>query len=149
MDNLQENLNIKKDVSEDLKQDIKHHIKTDIISVKENASIVNVQKFVYQHSFPYYPVIDKEHKFLGVIDLTQLMELSKEENSFITAKSITIDYPTILNDYDFDQVTQVFESIKYQTLPVVHSSSGELLGAIHQKDIMQVISENNTKQIIE
>ncbi|WP_372654874.1 cation:proton antiporter [Halobacteriovorax sp.] len=150
MDNLQENLNIKKEKPEDIKRDIKYYIKTDIISVKENASIVNVQKFIYQHSSPYYPVVNEEHKFLGVIDLAQLMELSKEEeNSFITAKSITIDFPSILNTSSLEEAIQAFENSIYLTLPVVHDSSGELLGSINQKDIMQVISEERTTKIIE
>lgn len=150
MDNLQENLNIKKDIPEDIKRDIKHYIKTDIISVKENASIVNVQKFIYQHSSPYYPVITKEQEFIGVIDLAQLMELSKEEeNSFITAKSIIADYPTISNNLSIEQVIAIFEDNKYHTLPVVHSSSGKLLGSINQKDIMQIISEEGPKTLIE
>ncbi|CBW26255.1 putative Na(+)/H(+) antiporter [Halobacteriovorax marinus SJ] len=150
MDNLQENLNIKKEVNEDLKREIKHFIKTDIISVKEKTSILNVQKFVYQHSFPYYPVVDEKSKFLGVIDLTQLMELSQEdENSFITATAITITFPTIHSSSSLEEVVQFFEGHQYHTIPVVHQTSGELLGSINRKDIMQAISDQKTQTIVE
>ena len=78
------------------------------------------------------------------------MELSKEEeNSFITAKSIITEYPTILNDSSIEQVVAIFEDNKYHTLPVVHSASGKLLGSINQKDIMQIISEEGPKTLIE
>ncbi|OUR97125.1 hypothetical protein A9Q84_12410 [Halobacteriovorax marinus] len=150
IDNLQENLNIKKDQPKITNQGIKHLIKTDMISVKETANITFVQKFVYQHSSPFYPVIDDEQKFLGIINLTELMEVSKEEeNSFIIAKSLLCEFPTINHDSNLDEVIEKFSQCKYQTLPVVHSTSKKLLGCINQKDIIKKVSEGGPKKIID
>jgi Kef-type K+ transport system membrane component KefB/CBS domain-containing protein len=150
MKNLQENLNLKQQSSSMDETSIKTLIRTDILSVKLNANIGNVEKFVYQNSSPFYSIINDDQIFQGVIDLTQLMELSKEEeNTFITAKSLINEFPTIFHDMTKADAAEVFQGVQYQSLPVVHRTSRKLIGLINQKDLVQEITEESTIQLID
>ena len=151
IDNLQENLNIKPAVESNIKEDkIKSLIKTDILSVKLSANIVTVEKYVYQNSSPFYSVIDDDQIFQGIINLTQLMELSKEaENSFITAKSLISEFPVVYHDMTKSDALETFQNVQYLTLPVVHRNTRKLIGTINQKDLVQKLSQNSSKKIID
>ncbi|WP_127715870.1 cation:proton antiporter [Halobacteriovorax sp. HLS] len=149
IDNLQENLNIKSSEESLIDTTIKSLVKTDITSVKVSANIENVEKFVYQNSSPFYSIIDDDQTFLGVIDLKQLVEISKEEdNSFITAKSLISEYPVIYHDMSRNEALAVFQEHLYQSLPVVNRTTRKILGIINQKDLLKDISDNSPSEII-
>ena len=149
-ENLQDNLNIKQKKTNIHATSIRSLIKQDILSIKVNANISTVEKFVYQNSSPFYSVINEDQVFLGIINLTQLMELSKEEeNSFITAKSLISEYPSIFRDMTKSDAMEVFQRGQYQSLPVIDKVSRKLVGVINQKDLVQNITEEKTPKLVD
>ena len=58
---------------------IRHYMKTDLLTFKLTTSVEDVKKIMSQVRYNYFPVLDKESKYCGVISRRNLLNLQRKQ----------------------------------------------------------------------
>jgi len=72
MQNFFENIGLKKVVNFEAKENIQPLILRKIYAIKARANFDEVVKYIDTHHFPIYPVVNQEHQYEGMVNLSEL-----------------------------------------------------------------------------
>lgn len=135
--NLLINTGIKKEnKKEENLHTIKSLIATDVVAIKKNATLQTVKKYVDQN-YNFYPVVDDDQRFIGLISIDALKNYITEENSsFILAETLVKDTFSLNDNTNINEALELFEKAQASRLPVVHSATKKFLGIIYYKDLL-------------
>ncbi len=122
--------------------DIKELINTDVMAIKSDANIESIHSFLKENNH-VYPVVDKEHKFLGSLNISSIKQLDSDlGNPLISARDLIGDEIFIPANSSLQQAHDIFSMTRKEILPVVNPSDGVLVGVIQHKDIIVNLQSN-------
>ncbi|MGB0453496.1 MAG: cation:proton antiporter [Bacteriovoracaceae bacterium] len=136
--NLLFNLHIIKPKSTSHINSIRHLIKRDIIAIQENATPKEIANFVKTHHAFMYAIVDEEHKYKGILDISALHQSLNDSDEFQFVKAKDLIGPTYLikENVKYHEALQIFEQLGVTELPVVNCDTRDLVGSIHHKDVV-------------
>lgn len=115
---------------------IKSLVATDVVAIKKNAPLQTVKKYVDQN-YNFYPVVDDDQRFIGLISIDVLKSYLNEENtSFILAETLVKETFALNDNTTFNEALQAFENEKASRLPVIHNATKKFLGILYYKDLL-------------
>src|SRR5262249_38778107 len=122
---------------------------TRFIAVPENATQADALRIFREsgdaeHLFYVY-VLDDQGALKGMLDLRRLLFAGPDTRiGEITTEGIASVEPSV----DQEQVANIFARYDLMALPVVEPGSGRLLGIITADDVIDVIQEENTEDVM-
>ncbi len=120
---------------------ITEFINTDVMAIQADANIENIKEFLKSNNL-IYPVVDKEHKFLGSLNIHSINRLNHTNNNpLVTARNLIADEVFIPSNTSPEQAHDIFSMTQRDVLPVVDTSDGVLVGIIYHKDILVSIQK--------
>lgn len=115
---------------------IRSLVATDIVAIKKNATLQTVKKYIDQN-YNFYPVVDDDQRFIGLISIDALKNYINEDNtSFILAETLVKETFALNDNASFSEALRAFEAEKASRLPVVHNATRKFLGIIYYKDLL-------------
>lgn len=108
------------------------------IVMRPDITLREIVEIISLNEMTHYPVVDYDHKFLGVVSLNTLREVMFKEYLYdtVTAKSLlkTSDYTLKLNESSVSVMKKFDKSGKWK-LPVINSK-GQFEGFIDRTDLL-------------
>lgn len=132
---------------------IREWMTTSVISAKEDASMLKVQKLMQDHGIKRIPIVDDEMKLIGIVSDRDIKEASPSkattldvhELSYLLSelkiKDIMTKNPVCVSPMDtIEQVALIMLEKKLTGLPVVDWEH-KLVGMITEADIFKIFTE--------
>ena len=120
---------------------------TNFVSLLEEMTITEVVDVLRVKELPEHvqdlPVINTTDELVGVISLRSLLIGLSDET---VVETMEHKVSAVHSDTDREQVAREFERYGYEMLPVVDSSN-RLLGIITVDDVIEIIEEEQTKDV--
>ena len=89
---------------------------------------------------------EKERKYLGVLSTRVLLESSDEVKISEIFKK---DYPSLGSHTHEDSVAILAIRKDLDTVPVVHTETGEFLGTVDAEELLQILHESHTEKLLQ
>ncbi len=112
----------------------------EVMSVSEDEQLESVEEKFLHHKFPIYPVLDRDGRVIGIIDVQHVKNVSRQERETLAVtevmqplKSSVLPRPETLAVEALRQMV----ALGLGRLPVVDQEGG-LAGIVTQRDIMNV-----------
>lgn len=132
---------------------IREWMTTNVISAKEDTSMLKVQKMMQEHGVKRIPVVDDEMKLIGIVSDRDIKEASPSKAttldmheltyllSELKIKDIMTKEPVAVSPMDtIEQVALIMLEKKLTALPVVDWER-KLIGIITEADIFKIFIE--------
>jgi len=107
-------------------------------------------KLVVNHPNAIYYMVNDNNKYLGLISLQEVRQAILDQDDLsdllIAADLATNTVPTVNLDSDLDQVMKLFGHTDYRELPILDEESGELVGAIRQRQLTEAYNREVVKR---
>jgi len=124
-------------IEEKKKSAIEALINTDIVAIQADANLENIKTYIDDH-YALYPVVDKEHCFMGTLNLHSIKRVLEktEDDPLVTAHSFIGESVFIPSNSSIEGARDIFSMTQKEVLPVVNPVNRVLVGIIFQKDIL-------------
>ena len=111
-------------------------MKTDYVQFNISESATNMIDFFFNTPESSFLVTDHDGIFSGIISLDEMRILLKEDSliGLIAEDIVKKDVPVLYSSTKLDEALKLFEITDYNTLPVLDSGSGMLLGVVRQEE---------------
>lgn len=124
-------------------------MKTEVASAVQDATVGEVTDYIRRRADEFHDVhnvfvVDDQNRLLGLVSLRMLL-LSDDDIS--VKKAMETDHHWVEVDVDQEEVARIFKKYDLLSLPVV-DALGRLVGRITIDDIVDVISEEATEDIL-
>ena len=136
---------------ESKKETALNHIITDIPTARSEQSVGEVLAYIREKSWQSSHHIfvvnnEKERKYLGVLSTRVLLESSDEVKISEIFKK---DYPSLGSHTHEDSVAILAIRKDLDTVPVVHTETGEFLGTVDAEELLQILHESHTEKLLQ
>ncbi len=120
---------------------VKHIMRTNVNTVHEDVHFDELLHFIAHNNYDRFPVVDKEDRFIGVIDYSDIRDVLFDPvlANLILATDLVNKPALIINpEQTLGEVLEIFKKHKdISYLPVVDESEPDkLLGIINQNDVL-------------
>ncbi|EQC51663.1 transporter, CPA2 family [Bacteriovorax sp. DB6_IX] len=131
-----------KQQEETFKSAISPLVNTDIVAIQADANLESIKTYLGDHS-PLYPVVDKEHCFMGTLNLSSIKKVLEktEDDPLVTAHSFIGESIFIPSNSSLEGARDIFSMTQKEVLPVVNPINRVLEGIIFSKDILVSLSK--------
>lgn len=117
-------------------------IHTDIIAIQSDANLTSIRTFI-DDNYALYPVVDKNHCFLGTLNLESIRKIVAQEDDdpLITASILIGETVFIPSNSTLEGAKNIFLMSGKDILPVVNPVNQVLEGILYQKDTLMALQE--------
>ncbi|MBF0199202.1 MAG: cation:proton antiporter [Planctomycetes bacterium] len=121
-----------------------------VYAIEASANFSEVVKYIDSHHFPIYPVVDKDFKYEGLVDLAELKNVMFDQylSRFVNARDLVSMRYFLLEDARLQDSVGMFSESKLDTLPVINLESGKLVGFISYKEVVIALGKEPDPQFI-
>jgi CBS domain-containing protein len=119
-------------------QSLKPFIRHKVLALDADAPLDEVIKFISDHQFPIYPVVNKQNRFEGVIGLNEVKNVMFDPffARLVLASELVESRERLeLSDSPGKALETLAQSGR-DYLPVVHPETGQYLGIVSHKDLL-------------
>lgn len=112
-----------------------------IYAVDAKATFSEVVKYMDEHHFPVYPVVNEDKIYEGMIDLKELKNVMFDTflSRFVVARDLIGDRVYISQDASLEDATEKFKEVSLEALPVIDLETGKLVGILQHKDVIMAL----------
>ncbi|MCD6535251.1 MAG: chloride channel protein [Deltaproteobacteria bacterium] len=97
-----------------------------------------------------YYLVNEQKKFFGVVSLQEVRQAILEQDDLsdllVAADLATTGVPSVTMNGDLDQVMKLFGHTDHRELPILDPDSGELVGAILQREVTEAYNREIVKR---
>ncbi|MEA1923234.1 MAG: chloride channel protein [Pseudomonadota bacterium] len=97
-----------------------------------------------------YYLVNEQQKFFGVVSLQEVRQAILDQDDLsdllIAADLATTGVPSVTMNSDLDQVMKLFGHTDHRELPILDPDSGELVGAIRQREVTEAYNREIVKR---
>jgi CBS domain-containing protein len=113
-------------------------VNEEYISINKDQDIADAAKLFYEHRIHGLPVIDKNHKLVGILSPSEILKIIIEKNITIEVKELNAR--TVVPVYMDTPINIIMEIISITTedaLPILNDN-GKLIGIVTDGDIFKL-----------
>ncbi len=122
---------------------------TDVVAMHENQTVAEaIETIAYldtEENFQYANIIDHNNKMIGYVNIWELLREKDRKKPLTTMIHHNFCYAT--DDMDQEDVAQLAQQYNLNVIPVL-DSNGVLLGRVTTDDIIDVIEEEASEDIL-
>ncbi len=97
-----------------------------------------------------YYLVNEQKKFFGVVSLQEVRQAILDQDDLsdllVAADLATTGVPSVTMSGDLDQVMKLFGHTDHRELPILDPDSGELVGAIRQREVTEAYNREIVKR---
>lgn len=133
----------KKVIGSSLMQNISDIMKTDVITIRDDTSVIDVIKVLGEHNITGAPVVDAQNNLVGIVSEKDVMSLAYKltsgnlgqcSRSKKISDVMTREIVTFRPDDNIADVCQCFMYRSIRRVPVVED--GKVVGLVSRRDII-------------
>lgn len=109
-----------------------------IYAIDAKATFGEVVKYIDEHHFPIYPVVNSDYKYEGMINLSELKSVMFDGflSRFVVGRDLIGHRYSIPDDATIDEAIELFNESKLEALPIVHPETKKLTGILLHKNVI-------------
>lgn len=113
-----------------------------VMTVKENAKIVDVMRLLVEHKITGLPVVSEDMDLLGIVtekDILTMLLYGKDIKDKLAADLMTTEIVYFAEDEDLMTVFKSLVESNFRRVPIL--SDGKLVGIVSRRDIINFLSK--------
>ena len=107
-------------------------------------------ELVVNYPHASYYLVNEQKKFFGVVSLQEVRQAILDQDDLsdllVAADLATTGVPSVTMSGDLDQVMKLFGHTDHRELPILDPESGELVGAIRQREVTEAYNREIVKR---
>jgi len=116
-------------------------IQRKIYAIQAKADFSKVIKYIDEHHFPIYPVVDEDNIYQGLIDLAELKNAMFDGflSRFVLASDLIGEKLFLTENASIEEANIKFKSCSLDALPVIDEETNKLIGLMIHKDVIMAL----------
>ncbi|NOX59109.1 MAG: CBS domain-containing protein [Planctomycetes bacterium] len=122
---------------------VEHVMRTNVKLLPASATFDEVLHFMERNSFNFFPVVDDDGTFVGIVRLSDIRDILYDPATLtlITATDLADPaLPTAYVDQPLEELLDIFSKVGVEGVPVVESAESKtVIGIIEQRDVLRAL----------